>query len=127
MHAHSPLRQGWLRDFLCASLALVLTTAVELGRDTFVCGGTKERTIQHDLATLEQSAEMFTLVHHRAPLSVEEMQREGIIAKVTKDPWGTPYRVEPRPDGIACIVSLGPDEVPSTDDSSSCDPDGPLP
>lgn len=121
MNAHSLLRQAWVRDLLCAAFALALATAVEQWRSSFVCGGTLERTIHHDFATLEQSAEMFELIHGQAPLSVEELHREGIIAKVTRDRWGNSYRIHPRPDGLRpCIVSLGPDERPSEDDYSSC-------
>jgi general secretion pathway protein G len=84
----------------------------------------KPKAAAKDIANLSQSIEMYQLQKGKCPKSVQDLKAAGIIARVTKDPWGQDYVIKcPGEHGTAAdIFSPGKDgEAGNEDDINSWD------
>lgn len=83
----------------------------------------KTKAAAKDIATLSQSVEMYRLQKNKCPKSVQDLKAAGIVAKVTKDPWGQDYVIKcPGDHGPVDISSPGKDgEAGNEDDINSWD------
>jgi general secretion pathway protein G len=87
--------------------------------------GSKEKAAAKDIATLAQSVEMYRLQKNKCPKSAQDLKAAGVVAKVTKDPWGADYVIKcPGEHGPVDISSPGPDgQAGNEDDINSWDED----
>ena len=87
--------------------------------------GAKVKTAAKDIATLSQAVEMYQLQKNKCPKSTQDLKAAGVIAKVTKDPWGSDYEIKcPGEHGSVDISSPGKDAQPGNeDDINSWDDD----
>lgn len=77
----------------------------------------KVKAAAKDIANLQTSVEMYRVSKNKCPKSVQELKAAGIIAKVTKDPWGNDYTLKcPGEHGPVDISSNGKDGEAGTDD-----------
>jgi general secretion pathway protein G len=85
--------------------------------------GAKDNTAAKDIATLNQSVEMYRLQKNKCPKSAQDLKAAGIIQRVTKDPWGNDYVIKcPGEHGPTDISSAGKDgEIGTDDDINSWD------
>jgi general secretion pathway protein G len=85
----------------------------------------KVKAAAKDIANLQTSVEMYRVAKNKCPKSVQELKAAGIIAKVTKDPWGNDYILKcPGEHSAVDISSHGKDGEPGTeDDINSWDED----
>lgn len=85
--------------------------------------GSKEKAAAKDIATLSQSVEMYRLQKNKCPKSAQDLKAAGVIAKVTKDPWGQDYVIKcPGEHGDVDISSPGKDgQLGNEDDINSWD------
>jgi general secretion pathway protein G len=85
----------------------------------------KVKAAAKDIANLQTSVEMYRVAKNKCPKSVQELKAAGIIAKVTKDPWGNDYVFKcPGEHGPVDISSNGKDgEAGTEDDINSWDED----
>ncbi|HLT36003.1 MAG TPA: type II secretion system protein GspG [Enhygromyxa sp.] len=83
----------------------------------------KTKAAAKDIATLSQSVEMYRLQKNKCPKSVQDLKAAGIVAKVTKDPWGNDYVIKcPGDHGPVDISSAGKDgQAGNEDDINSWD------
>jgi general secretion pathway protein G len=87
--------------------------------------GSKTKAAAKDIATLAQSVEMYRLQKNKCPKSAQDLKAAGVVAKVTKDPWGQDYIIKcPGEHGPVDISSAGKDgEAGNEDDINSWDED----
>ncbi|HVI00058.1 MAG TPA: type II secretion system protein GspG [Enhygromyxa sp.] len=87
--------------------------------------GSKEKAAAKDIATLAQSVEMYRLQKNKCPKTVQDLKAAGVVAKVTKDPWGQDYVIKcPGEHGPVDISSPGKDgQAGNEDDINSWDED----
>lgn len=83
----------------------------------------KTKAAAKDIATLVQSVEMYRLQKGKCPKSVQDLKAAGIVAKVTKDPWGQDYIIKcPGDHSAVDISSPGKDgQAGNEDDINSWD------
>ncbi len=83
----------------------------------------KIKTTRKDIANLASSVEMYKLSKNKCPKSAQDLKAAGIIARVTKDPWGNDYVFKcPGEHGTVDISSNGKDgEAGTEDDINSWD------
>jgi general secretion pathway protein G len=87
--------------------------------------GSKEKAAAKDIATLAQSVEMYRLQKNKCPKTTQDLKAAGVVARVTKDPWGQDYVIKcPGEHGPVDISSPGPDgQAGNEDDINSWDED----
>jgi general secretion pathway protein G len=83
----------------------------------------KQKAAAKDIANLASSVEMYRLSKNKCPKSVQDLKAAGIIARVTKDPWGNDFVIKcPGEHGAVDITSNGKDgEAGTEDDINSWD------
>lgn len=83
----------------------------------------KQKAAAKDIANLASSVEMYRLSKNKCPKSVQDLKAAGVIARVTKDPWGNDYNFKcPGEHGTVDISSNGKDgEAGTEDDINSWD------
>ena len=77
----------------------------------------KVKAAAKDIANLSSSVEMYRLYKNKCPKTIQDLKAAGIVAKVTKDPWGNDYVLKcPGEHDAVDISSNGKDGEAGTDD-----------